>query len=426
MTYLLKPCLAGVLLWASTACGSSSDEPRPVSTVPASASCLTATPQPPPSAPPPGAPPAGLALRLEPINATFPLTFPLFLTTAPGDPTRLFVVEKGGLITVVDRATNMLLGTFLDISHLVSTGTEQGLLGLAFDPLYDSNGRFYVNYTDTSGHSVIARYLLDPNNPNAALSTADRIILTVDQPFANHNGGMLTFGPDGFLYIGFGDGGSGGDPQRRAQNLNDLLGKLLRLDVAQSGPPPSPAYTIPPSNPCIGQAGIREEIWSLGLRNPWRFSFDRSNGDLYIADVGQNTREEISISPAGTGAGKGLNFGWNVMEGSLCFPIGSACSPTGLALPAVEYNTGQEGCSITGGYVYRGAAIPALRGTYFYSDFCAGFVRSFRYVNGQVLEHADWTGVLPSIGNIVSFGEDAQGELYILTSNGGLWRIAPT
>jgi len=361
-----------------------------------------------------------VALRLERIDAGLNLNFPLFLTAPLGDAVRLFVVEKGGVIKIVDRATNSLIGTFLDVSGLVSTGGEQGLLGLAFDPQYAVNRRFYVSYTDVNGDSVIARYLANPVNPNVALTPADRIILTVAQPFANHNGGMIAFGPDNYLYIGLGDGGSGGDPGNRAQNPAELLGKLLRIDVSQAAPVP---YGIPPDNPFVGQMGAQGEIWSIGLRNPWRYSFDRQSGDLYIADVGQGAREEVNVSTSAGGAGRGANYGWKIMEGTLCFFPSSGCNMAGLALPAVEYDH-TEGCSITGGYVYRGAAVPALQGTYFYADFCAGFVRSFRLVGGIVTEQADWVALRPG-GNITSFGEDAAGELYIMTSAGGLFRIVP-
>jgi glucose/arabinose dehydrogenase len=337
---------------------------------------------------------------------------------------RLFVVEKGGAIKIICRANSTLLGTFLDISGLVSNGGEQGLLGLAFDPQFAVNRRFYVSYTDRNnvGNSVIARYLVDPNNPNVALAAADEIIMTLVQPFANHNGGMIAFGPaDNLLYIGFGDGGSGGDPGNRAQNVNDLLGKLLRIDVNTDGFPADPMrnYGIPASNPFVG-AGA-DEIWSIGLRNPWRYSFDRQTGDLYIADVGQNAWEEVNAS-ASPNAGRGINYGWRIMEGMHCFNPAFGCDMTGLTLPVVEYDH-PTGCSVTGGYVYRGAAIPALQGTYFYGDFCGGFVRSFRLgVGGSATEEFDWMTLRPG-GNITSFGEDEAGDLYIMTSGGGLFRI---
>ncbi len=404
------------------ACNAAPAPPSGGTTTPVAA-CPSSQTKAPPPAPAPGAPPAGLLLRLEQIVApATSLARPLLLTAPPGDNTRLFVVENHGLIKILDRATNASIGTFLNISALVSTGGEQGLLGLAFDPQYAINRRFYVSYTDTSGTSVVARYLADPANPNVALPGPDRVILTVAQPFANHNGGMIAFGPDNFLYLTFGDGGSGGDPDNRAQNLTDLLGKILRIDVSQGTAAPAPAYAIPSDNPCVGQAGAREELWSVGLRNPWRYSFDRQTGDLYIADVGQSAREEVSVSLNSEGRGRGVNYGWRIMEGTLCFSPASGCSTTGVTQPNVEYDHGQ-GCSITGGYVYRGAAIPALQGAYFYADFCQGFVRSFRLVNGQVTEHVDWPAL--RLGdNIASFGEDTQGELYLMTLQGGLYRIA--
>ena len=294
----------------------------------------------------PAAPPANLSLRIEQVNTGFALSFPLFLTAPPGDIARLFVVEKGGRIRIIDRATNALVGTFLDITSLVSTGSEQGLLGLAFDPQYATNGRFYVSYTDKTGvgNSVVARYLVNPNNPNLALPTADRVILTLTQPFANHNGGMIAFGPDNFLYVGFGDGGDAGDPGNRAQNLGEQLGKLLRIDVSLAAPSPQPAYAVPADNPFVGQAGAREEIWGIGLRNPWRWSFDRGTGDLYIADVGQGDREEVDFSSSASGGGRGTNYGWNITEGSICYPPGSSCDKNGIALPSVEYTHAAGAC----------------------------------------------------------------------------------
>lgn len=406
------------------ACNSGGDNP-PTPNVTASAPCLVSQTQPPPPAPQPvpaPGPPQGLSLLLEQVNSSVPLVFPLFLTAPPGDSARIFVTEKRGTVQILNRNTGALVSTFIDIRPLVSTGSEQGLLGFAFDPQYATNRRFYLSYTDTNGNSIIARFLANPNNPNQALPTADHVILTVSQPFSNHNGGMITFGQDGFLYIGLGDGGGAGDPDDHAQNLRDLLGKLLRIDISQSGPSPMSAYTVPPSNPCVGQTGVRSEIWSVGLRNPWRFSFDRLFGDLYLADVGQGDREEVNVSPLlGSAGGKGLNYGWNVLEGTTCFPLGTPCSSVGLTQPIVEYNHG-SGCSITGGYVYRGSAIAALQGTYFYGDFCTSFIRSFRYVNGQVTQHFDWTSLNPG-ENITSFGEDNQGELYVMTSQGGLYRI---
>ena len=408
-----------VVLFLSGCTGSSDAPPALTSTPPASAACIATVNQTLSPAPAPGPPTIG-NLQLQQLAAPGTLGSPLFITSPPGDAGHLFVVDKAGRILVLDRNTGGVLSTFLNITSLVSTGGEQGLLGMAFDPSYSTNGRFFVNYTDTNGNTVIARYLKDPSNPNIALTTADRIILNVTQPFNNHNGGMLTFGPDGFLYIGLGDGGSAGDPGNRAQNLSDLLGKMLRIDVSQGGSG-QPPYSIPTDNPCVGQPGVRDELWALGLRNPWRYSFDRQTGDFYIADVGEGTLEEINVSTSETGRGRGFNYGWNTMEGTDCFPIGSACNSSGLALPIVEY-THAEGCSIIGGYVYRGSAIPILQGTYFYGDLCSRFVRSFRYVNGQVTQHFDWASLQPA-GSITSFGEDGDGELYITTLDGALYRI---
>lgn len=402
--------------------GNGDDASAPVPNVGVFADCLVRQAAIPPSASVPSRS-VPLSLRLDAVAPASGLNAPLFAASPPNDAVRLFVVEQGGAIRILDRATGALISTFLDISGLVTAGGEQGLLGLAFDPGYGSNGRFYVNYTDLNGDSVVARYLVNPGNPNVALPAQDLTILTLDQPFSNHNGGMLAFGPDGFLYVGFGDGGSGGDPDDRAQNLGSLFGKLLRIDVGQAGPPPGLPYAVPSTNPCVGRSGIRGEIWSSGLRNPWRFTFDRTLGDLYVADVGEAEREEVTVSPVAGGGGRGWNYGWNVTEGTLCFPSQAPCDRTGLALPHVEYDHGQ-GCSITGGYVYRGTAIPALQGTYFYGDFCGGFVRSFRFANGQASDHFEWTTLAPG-GNISSFAQDALGELYVITLQGGLFRIVP-
>ncbi len=346
------------------------------------------------------------------------LDFPLLVTSPPGDTRRLFVVEKGGRIRVVEDG-RLLAVPFLDLSSEVSKGGEQGLLGLAFHPRYGSTGRFFVNYTDGAGDTRVVRFQVS-SDPNVADPASATLVLAVDQPYPNHNGGHIAFGPDRFLYVGLGDGGSGNDPQGHGQNVGTLLGALLRIDVDRTGQ--GRAYTIPPDNPFVGRAGARPEIWSYGLRNPWRFSFDRETGDLYIGDVGQNAREEVDVS-VGPQAGRGLNYGWAIMEGTLCRDA-AGCQGRGFTLPVLEYGTRDRGnCSVTGGYVYRGAVIPDLRGTYFYADYCAGWVRSFRYADGRVTDRLDWRTLAPG-GQIPSFGEDAAGELYVVTTD-AVYHIAP-
>jgi glucose/arabinose dehydrogenase len=348
-------------------------------------------------------------VRLELVTGA--LNFPLDLTAPPGDP-RLFIAEKGGTIRIIKNGS-LLPTPFLDISALVSNGSEQGLLGLAFHPGYAGNGYFFVDYTDKSGDTQVARYQVS-SNPDIAGTNALPII-SVPQPYSNHNGGGITFGPDGFLYIALGDGGSGGDPQNHGQDRTDLLGSLLRLDVDHGGP-----YTIPSSNPYAGSTSMRPELWNYGLRNPWRFSFDRSTGDLYIADVGQSDREEINVTASSSAGGE--NYGWRIMEGKTCYSA-MTCNRTGLVLPVLDYGHG-DGCSVTGGFVYRGAAIPALQGTYFYSDYCEGWVRSLRWQNGRATDLREWPE-LSGKGNVSSFGQDAAGELYVLVAGGEVYRIVP-
>ena len=358
-------------------------------------------------------PPTGTVLvKLQEVASG--LVFPLYLTSPPGDP-RLFVVEKGGAIRII-KGGSLLPVPFLDITGQVSTGSEQGLLGLAFDPAYGTTGRFIVHYTDVAGDTRVSAFHVS-TDPDRADPTSESVILTADQPFANHNGGQILFGPDGFFYLGLGDGGSGGDPNGTGQGLGDLLGSILRVSLAGTS-----GYTVPPDNPFVGVTGARGEVWSYGLRNPWRFSFDRLTGDLYIGDVGQSRLEEIDVAPAADGAGRGVNYGWNIMEGTSCYASAS-CDTTGLALPVVEYDHGQ-GCSVTGGYVYRGTAIPALQGQYFYADYCSGFVRSLRYAGGGVTDQADWPTLRPG-GAVPSFGEDAAGELYVLSADGRVLKIVP-
>jgi glucose/arabinose dehydrogenase len=356
----------------------------------------------------------GTGARLEEVVAG--LAFPLYLTAPTGDASRLFIVERAGAIRIVKDGA-LLAEPFLDIRDRVSVSGEQGLLGLAFSPTFATDGRFVVHYTDLAGNTTLSRFQASPTDPDRADPATGALILTAAQPFSNHNGGQIAFGPDGFLYLGLGDGGSSGDPDNRGQNLADLLGSILRIDVRAADP-----YVVPADNPFIGQPDASPEVWSYGLRNPWRFSFDRATGDLYIGDVGESQREEIDVSPAAEGAGRGLNYGWSLMEGSQCFR-GPGCDQTGLELPALEYGHG-EGCSVTGGYVYRGSAIPALQGHYFYADFCQGWVQSFRYDGGVVTELTSWPALSPG-GSVVSFGEDAAGELYIVEAGGRVFRVVP-
>jgi glucose/arabinose dehydrogenase len=360
--------------------------------------------------------PTSTSVTLQTVTTN--LTFPVFMTAAPNDNVRLFIVEKGGLIRIFNRNSSSLNQTaFLDLRGLVSTAGERGLLGMAFDSDYAANRRFYVFYTNTTGDIVIARYLRNATDANLADPSPDTVFPSVEHSAeSNHNGGMLAFGPDGCLYAGVGDGGGGGDPNNNGQNVNSRLGKLLRINPATGL---LCANNIP--NP-FGQS----EVWSFGLRNPWRFSFDRQTGDLYIADVGQGAREEINVATA-PNAGRALNYGWRLMEGFLCFNPSSNCNSGNppLTLPVLDYPHLNGACSVTGGYVYRGSAIPALQGTYFYGDFCAGFVRSFRYQNGQPTEQTEWPLLGPPGGGLTSFGEDAAGELYVMTQGGGLFKFVP-
>jgi len=350
---------------------------------------------------------------------------PVDIAAPRDDPTRLFVVEQGGRVRLIKDGT-LVPDPFLDVATEVSCCGEQGLLGLAFHPDYATNGRFFVFYTNTDGDEVIARYQVGVDLDHAD-PTSGRILLTIPDFAANHNGGELAFGPDGYLYAGVGDGGGGGDPQETGQDLTRLLGKILRLDVDVDVPP---YYAVPPTNPFAGRTDARGEIWAYGVRNPWRFAFDRATGDLYIADVGQGSWEEIDVQPA-TSVG-GENYGWDVFEGTHCFeptPPATECPspPTGFTMPIVEYDHG-EGCSVTGGVVYRGCAMPDLRGTYFYADFCSAFIRTF--VGPTAADPRDRTtelapGMGLTIDNPTSFGEDARGELYIADYRGEIFKIVP-
>ncbi|MDZ4865039.1 MAG: PQQ-dependent sugar dehydrogenase [Gemmatimonadota bacterium] len=343
------------------------------------------------------------------------MSSPVLLTAPPGDLTRLFIVEQSGAIRIIKNGT-LLSTAFLTLSDSISTGSEQGLLGLAFAPDYASSGRFYVSYTNkhgplAAGTSLIERYTVSGNADIANAASGQRL-LTLDDPYDNHNGGMIAFGPDGYLYYGMGDGGGGGDPLNSGQDRTDLFASMLRLDVSGSGP-----YTIPASNPYATHPSFRHELWNHGLRNPWRWSFDRQTGDLYIGDVGQGAHEEIDVQLASSGGGE--NYGWRSMEGFSCYGA-SSCNQTGLTLPKLDYDHSQ-GCAVTGGYVYRGSAT-SLRGRYLYADYCGGWVRSFRFAGGAATDQRDEPALAPG-GNITSFGEDAAGEVYVLTQGGSVYRI---
>jgi glucose/arabinose dehydrogenase len=357
-----------------------------------------------------GPSPQPVTLALQEIATG--LQFPTYLTSPPGDA-RLFVLEKDGVIRLV-KAGALLETPFLDLSRQVSTGAEQGLLGLAFYPDFATSGRFVVHYTDRSDASRISLFRVSAD-PDRADPASESSILVVTRPGTAHNGGQVLFGPDGMLYIGLGDGddSDGG----RGQSLRDLLAAILRVDVSSGA-----AYAVPPDNPFVSDPAARPEIWSYGLRNPWRFSFDRATGDLYIGDVGEGRYEEVNYATSSEGAGRGVNYGWSRMEGPRCLGR-SDCDQTGLTLPVLEYDH-TSGCSIIGGYVYRGAAIPGLQGTYFYADFCGGWVKSFRISAGLPTEEIDRPELRPG-GFVTSFGEDAAGELYLLTTQGKVHKIIP-
>ena len=367
------------------------------------------------------------------------LSLPVHVTHAGDDSGWIFVVEQAGRIRIV-RSGFLESMPFLDISptgaNRVLCCGEQGLLSVAFPPGFAGKGHFYVDYTrKPDGATVVARYSLSAD-PDLADPDSEQVLLTIDQPFVNHNGGQLAFGPDGYLYIGMGDGGSGGDPQNNAQNPATLLGKILRIDVEfdVAGPLPTPVapapyvlylpviissesapYAIPPDNPFVGAAGYRPEIWALGLRNPWRFSFDRSTGDFYVADVGQNLYEEVDYQ-AGSSPG-GENYGWNIMEGMHCYNAAS-CDASVLTLPVAEYEHGPGdsiGCSITGGFVYRAPGNPGLQGIYFYGDYCQGRIWGLQYTGGAW----ETTQLLDTPYSISTFGEDQAGDVFVADYSGG-------
>jgi uncharacterized protein (TIGR03437 family) len=324
---------------------------------------------------------------------------------SPVDGTgRLFILEQAGRIRIVKNGS-LLEAPFLDIRNRVGCCGERGLLGLAFPPRFAEKHYFYVNYTDMSGDTVVSRFRV-PGTSDTADPGSEQVLLRIDQPFSNHNGGALVFGPDGFLYIGMGDGGSGGDPQNNGQRTDTLLGKMLRIDTESGGSP----YGIPPSNPFVNRSGFRPEIWATGLRNPWRYAFDRETRDLWIADVGQNRAEEVNFQPGSSTGGE--NYGWNRMEGLQCYPAGSNCDRNGLTMPVLEYPR-SAGCSVTGGKVYRGRRWPELQGAFLYADYCTGNLWAVRRGSEPQLLLA---GARQSFS---SFGEGENGELYIADQGSG-------
>lgn len=337
------------------------------------------------------------------------LAQPVHLTAPSGDD-RLFVAQLGGVIRVI-KDDALLPTPFLDLSAKVSTGGEGGLLSMAFDPQFATNRRFYVSYTDVDGNSVVERYLASAANPDVADPASNEFIIGQDQPDPVHNGGHILFGPDGHLYLALGDGGQS---TAAARDRTNLLGTLVRIDVRGAAP-----YAIPPDNPYVAHATFRPEIWAYGLRNPWRIAFDVPSNRLYIADVGQDVSEEVNIEPVGS---SGLDYGWDVMEGGDCY-LAATCDMSGKVLPKHTYGHEDGRCSITGGEVYRGDAMPDLRGAYFYADFCRDGVRSLRFANGAVTDHRLWP--VGDLGMIVSFGKGGDGELYVVSMSGGIHRLAP-
>ena len=365
--------------------------------------------------------------QITTVRVAAGLDRPVYATAPPGDQQRLFVVEQSGYIRIL-RAGEVLAQPYLDISDQTEPNGEQGLLGLAFAPDYEHSGYFFVYFTNNAGDSRLMRYTVSPEDPDRADPDSGRLVLAVGQPWANHNGGNIAFSPhDGMLYCGLGDGGLGGDPGNRAQNPQVLLGKMLRLDVRD----PAGGYAIPPDNPFADDPSTLDEIWALGLRNPYRFCFDGQGGDLYIADVGQGQWEEVDFQAASSSGGE--NYGWRIMEGNHCYEPPEDCDQSGLTLPVHEYDH-DAGCSITGGFVYRGEAVPAIAGLYFFGDYCTDRIWTLRMVDGVATDVQDRTGELApgepgqSIDAIVGFGQDGAGELYIIDrqgSQGEIYKIVP-
>jgi glucose/arabinose dehydrogenase len=398
------------------ACGGATFSPPPGSALPSEAPASSSPSPTSTGAASPSDAATAPSIKLEPVVDG--LDSPVDVAWRPNDAGSLFVVEQTGRIRIV-RDGKLLERPFLDISDLVTAGGEQGLLGLAFLPTA-VGGRFFVYYTARDGQQTVASYDTTGNDADRADPATARIWLTMPDQFANHNGGSLVFGPDGFLYIGTGDGGGGGDPLDSGRHLDTLLAKVLRIDVSGEPSGSGTAYRVPPDNPFVDTSGARPEIWLTGLRNPWRIHFDRANGDLWIADVGQGSWEEIDVVRAGQ---KGLDFGWNILEGAHCFRDATPCDRTGLTMPVAEYDH-DLGCSVSGGAVYRGSTFPALAGWYVLSDYCSG---TFWAVNAATASSDDTitpAQVATSDSSISAIADDASGELFATDlSTGTLLRI---
>jgi glucose/arabinose dehydrogenase len=403
---------------ASTPAGSATPPPAEPTVAPTAGPSASpaATASPSPTAPVVATPGPKVTVAFQPVVSGLPT--PIGIAAAPGDP-RLFVIGQAGQIVIVN--AGKVAGTFLDIGARISSGGERGLLGLAFHPKYASNGRLFVRYTDPAGDLRVSEFHVSAD-PNRADPASERILLTIPHPsFGNHNGGRIEFGPDGFLYIGTGDGGSGGDPSNHGQSLATLLGKMLRIDVDSTSN--GMAYGIPPSNPFAGRSDALPEIFAFGLRNPYSFSFDRETGDLWIGDVGQDAWEEIDRAQAVAGGGNGANFGWSVMEGNHCFKPGSDCITGGLTLPIAEYAHGpndSNGCAVIGGYVYRGSRFPELTGRYLFGDECSGNIWDLMAAGPaqQVPQPLLASGL-----NLSGWGQGSDGELYAVALNGVLYQL---
>ena len=366
---------------------------------------------------------------------------PVFITSYPNNAKLLYIVEQAGLIKLINDGKK-LSRPFFDINKRVVNpnrpGDERGLLGFAFHPNHTNNGKFYINYMDNDGNTIVSEF--STNSELRANHKSERIILKLKQPYGNHNGGDIQFGPDGYLYISIGDGGKAGDPLNAGQDLSSLFGKIIRIDIEQK------PYGIPKSNPFFGQKDKREEIWAWGLRNVWRFSFDKQTGDKYLADVGQNKWEEVNFEPASSEGG--LNYGWRIMEANHCYDPKENCPTEGLIKPIIEYpndanhpafafriieelsfsETDVEGCSVTGGYVYRGQKIKSMQGQYIFGDYCSGNIWTLKVVNGKAINFKNRTEEINIGGGefttyISSFGQDSDGEIYIIDYNGGIYKL---